>query len=193
MPKFTHARSYGPGILLCLTVAAAAQFLAQHYGAPQMLFALLLGMAFHFVTEEGQGKCVQGVEFTAKKVLRFGVALLGLRLTFGEMISLGWEAVALVTGGVILTICFGILGARLLGRRIRFGTLTGGAVAICGASAALAIAAVLPKNEFSERNLIFTVIAVTAFSTIAMIVYPIIASFAGLDDRTAGIFRKSVV
>jgi len=48
---------------LCLTIATAAQFLAQHYGAPQMLFALLLGMAFHFVTEEG--KCGAGVEFTS--------------------------------------------------------------------------------------------------------------------------------
>ena len=77
-PRMDRVRGNFPGILLCLTVAAAAQFLAQHYGAPQMLFALLLGIAFHFVTEEG--KCGPGVEFTAKKVLRFGVALLGLRL-----------------------------------------------------------------------------------------------------------------
>jgi uncharacterized integral membrane protein (TIGR00698 family) len=189
--KISHARIYGPGILMCLTVAAAAQFLAQHYGAPQMLFALLLGIAFHFVSEDG--KCDPGVEFTAKKVLRFGVALLGLRVTFGEMMSLGWEAVALVVCGVMLTMFFGICVARLLGRHIRFGTLTGGAVAICGASAALAIAAVLPKNEYSERNTIFTVIAVTAFSTIAMIVYPIVATFAGLDDRTAGIFLGGTI
>lgn len=189
--KMEQVRGHFPGILLCLTVAAAAQFLAQHYGAPQMLFALLLGIAFHFVIEEG--KCGPGVEFTAKKVLRFGVALLGLRVTFGEMMSLGWEMVALVIGGVVLTIAFGIGGAHLLGRRIRFGTLTGGSVAICGASAALAIAAVLPKDEFSERNTIFTVIAVTAFSTIAMVVYPIIASFAGLDDRAAGIFLGGTI
>lgn len=189
--KMICARGNFPGILLCLTIAAAAQFLAQHYGAPQMLFALLLGIAFHFVIEEG--KCARGVEFTSKTVLRFGVALLGLRVTFGEMLSLGWETVALVTGGVVLTIGFGIVVARLLGRRIRFGTLTGGAVAICGASAALAIAAILPKNEFSERNTIFTVIAVTAFSTMAMIVYPIIASYSGLDDRAAGIFLGGTI
>lgn len=180
-----------PGILLCLTIAAAAQFLAQHYGAPQMLFALLLGIAFHFVIEEG--KCAPGVAFVATDVLRFGVALLGLRVTFGEMMSLGWEMLVLVISGVVLTIMFGIGCARLLGRRIRFGTLTGGSVAICGASAALAIAVVLPKNEFSERNTIFTIIAVTGFSTIAMIVYPIIASLAGLDDRAAGIFLGGTI
>ena len=133
--RIVNARSLGPGVLLCVTVAAAAQFLAQHYGAPHMLFALLLGMAFHFLTEEGN--CNPGIEFTAKKVLRFGVALLGLRVTFDEMMSLGWEMLALVACGVVVTIAFGVGVSKLLGRRIRFGTLTGGAVAICGASAAV--------------------------------------------------------
>lgn len=188
---FQNLSAYIPGILLCVTVAAAAQFLAEHYGAPQMLFALLLGMAFHFMHEEG--KCIPGIEITAKKILRFGVALLGLRVTLDEMMSLGWEVVALIASGVVLTICFGAIGAKLLGRKIRFGILTGGAVAICGASAALAISAVLPKNEFTERNTIFTVIAVTAFSTIAMIVYPILVSVIGLDDRTAGIFLGGTI
>ncbi|MDX1594959.1 MAG: putative sulfate exporter family transporter [Gammaproteobacteria bacterium] len=184
-------RVLGPGILLCVTIAAAASFLAEHYGAPAMLFALLLGIAFHFLAEEGRS--IHGVDFTAKKILRFGVALLGLRVTFTEMASLGWSTVALVCSGVLLTILFGIACARLLGRRIRFGTLTGGSVAICGASAALAIAAILPKNEFSERNLIFTVIAVTGFSTIAMVLYPLVAGYAGLDDRAAGIFLGGTI
>ncbi len=189
--RLAGARALFPGLLLCLTIAAAAQFLARHYGAPQMLFALLLGIAFHFALEDK--RCAPGIEFSAKKVLRFGVALLGFRVTFGEIASLGWGTVALIASGVALTIGFGILVARLLGRRIRFGTLTGGAVAICGASAALAIAAVLPKNEHSERNLIFTVIAVTAFSTIAMIVYPIIAGALGLDQHQAGIFLGGTI
>lgn len=189
---FKNVSAFLPGALLCVTIAAAAQFLAEHYGAPQMLFALLIGMAFHFMAEEG-GKCVSGIEFTAKKVLRFGVALLGLRVTVDQMMSLGWEVVALIAGGVVLTICFGAIGARVLGRKTRFGILTGGAVAICGASAALAISAVLPKNEFTERNTIFTVIAVTAFSTIAMIAYPILVSVIGLDDQTAGIFLGGTI
>ena len=52
----------------------------------------------------------------------------------------------------------------------------------------MAIAALLPQNEHSERNLTFTVIAVTALSTIAMIIYPIAASYLSLDSRDAGIF-----
>ena len=71
--------------------------------------------------------------------------------------------------------------------------LTGGAVAICGASAALAIATILPKSKFSERDTIFTVIAVTTFSTIAMILYPLLTGFLELDNRTAGIFIGGTV
>ncbi|MCZ6606527.1 MAG: putative sulfate exporter family transporter [Alphaproteobacteria bacterium] len=184
-------RERGPGILICVTVAAAAQLLARHYGAPQMLFALLLGMAFHFLAEEGP--CVTGIEFSAKTVLRFGVALLGLRITVEQVLDLGLDTVALLAGGVVSTILFGIGASKLLGRRIRFGTLTGGAVAICGASAALAIAAILPKSEHGERDTIFTVIAVTTFSTVAMVLYPLIAGFMGLEDRISGIFLGGTI
>ena len=73
------------------------------------------------------------------------------------------------------------------------GILTGGAVAICGASAALAISSILPKSGSRERDTIFTVIAVTTFSTIAMIVYPVIVTFIGLDDRAAGVFLGGTI
>ncbi len=184
-------RERGPGILLCITIAAAAQLLSQHYGAPQMLFALLLGMAFNFLSEEGP--CVAGIEFSATTLLRFGVALLGLRITVEQILGLGFDTVALLAGGVVLTILFGIGAANIFGRRTRFGTLTGGAVAICGASAALAIAAILPKSENGERDTIFTVIAVTTFSTVAMVLYPLIAGIIGLEDRISGIFLGGTI
>jgi len=188
---YTSCSGLFPGLLLCLTVAAAARFLSELYLAPQMLFALLLGMAFHFLAEEG--KCVEGVEFSSKTILRFGVALLGMRLTIDDVLSLGWAPVGVIISGVGATIIVGILLSRLLGRRRRFGTLTGGAVAICGASAALAISSVLPKSKSSERDTIFTVIAVTALSTLAMILYPIVVSLLGLDDRFAGIFLGGTI
>jgi uncharacterized integral membrane protein (TIGR00698 family) len=179
-------RKYGPGFLVSVTVAVTAQFLSEHYGVPAMLMALLLGIAFHFLAEEG--RCVPGIEFTAKQVLRLGVALLGMRISVGLLVDLGAATVALVIGAVIATIVLGLLGARLLGRGWRLALLTGGSVAICGASAAMAIAAVLPKNEHSERNLLFTVMGVTVLSTIAMVIYPIIAQQFALDDREIGIF-----
>jgi uncharacterized integral membrane protein (TIGR00698 family) len=189
--RIISARALGPGILVCLTVAAAAQMLSEHYHAPQMLFALLLGVGFHFLSEEGP--CVPGIHFCSTWLLRTGVALLGIRLTLEDVTGLGLGNVLLVIAGVGLTIIFGIGAARILGQRVRFGLLTGGAVAICGASAALAISSILPNSGNRERDAIFTVIAVTTFSTIAMVIYPIMVKYLGMDDQAAGIFLGGTI
>jgi uncharacterized integral membrane protein (TIGR00698 family) len=185
--KLIHA--VYPGVLVAGTIALASTWLAQHYTAPVMLFALLFGMAFHFLHEEG--RCVAGIEFTSRSVLRVGVGLLGVRITLGQIASLGAWPVATVIIGVATTIAFGLLLARRLGLKPMFGVLSGGAVAICGASAALAIASVLPHSETRERDTILTVVSVvsvTALSTLAMILYPVFATSIGLDHRQAGIF-----
>lgn len=156
-----------------------------------MLMALLLGIALHFLSEEET--CRAGVEFTARSVLRFGVALLGARISLELLAGLGLDLIGLLAAGVLLTIGFGLLAARVLGRSWLFGLLTGGAVAICGASAAMAISAVLPRNEHSEQNLIFTVLSVTMLSTAAMILYPILAETFAFDDVTIGVFLGGTI
>ncbi|XDA99260.1 YeiH family protein [Sulfitobacter sp. LCG007] len=184
-------RANGQGFLVSAVVAVAAQFLSEHYGAPAMLMALLLGIAFHFLSEEGA--CREGIEFTARTVLRTGVALLGARISVELIVALGPQLIAVVVAAVILTILFGLLAAKVLGRGWRFGLLTGGSVAICGASAAMAISAVLPKNEHSERNLIFTVLSVTVLSTLAMIAYPILTELFDFSDEVSGVFLGGTI
>jgi len=149
-----------------------------------MLFALLLGMALHFLAEEG--RCLPGIQLASSVVLRTGVALLGLRITVSQVEALGWSTIAIVVATVAVTIVAGLLIARALKLGDAFGTLTGGAVAICGASAALAIASILPRHRHAERDASFTVIGVTAMSTLAMILYPMIVVALGFDDRAAG-------
>ena len=180
------AQRFLPGILASATIGVAATFLSEHYGGPVMLFALLLGMAFHFLAEEG--RCVAGIELASKQVLRLAVGLLGAQITLAQIVSLGPTPVLLMISAVLLTIGFGVAAARLAGLGTRFGILTGGAVSICGASAALAIASVLPKGGTAERDTVFTVIGVTTLSTVAMILYPLVAAFFKLDHAAAGIF-----
>lgn len=180
-----------PGISVCLIIAAAAQFLAEHYGAPQMLFALLLGIAMHFLMETE--KTAIGIGTASKTVLRIGVALLGFRITIDQIANLGLGTVIWVSAGVFLTICFGAILSKIAGSGGKFGVLSGGAVAICGASAAMAISAVLPNDKEHERNTIFVVLTVTALSTIAMVVYPIISGALDLSDIHAGIFLGGTI
>lgn len=181
-----------PGILVAATIAMAASFLSEHYGGPVMLFALLLGIAFNFLYEE-QNKCMPGVKFSSTFVLRTGVALLGARITFDQIASIGYMPIIVIIGLIILTILFGFIISKLFKLDHTFGLLTGGAVAICGASAALAIASILPKNNETENNTIFTVIGVTTLSTIAMIVYPIALTLLNLDEQQSGFFLGATI
>ncbi|MGR3415957.1 MAG: YeiH family protein [Pseudooceanicola nanhaiensis] len=176
---------------MCLIVAAAARFLSEHYGAPQMLFALLLGMALHFLLEDP--RCQPGIDFAARTALRLGVGLLGARITFDEVWGLGLGAVAWIAAGVVLTILVGLLAGRTGPMGARFGVLSGGAVAICGASAAMALAAVLPRDRTSERDTILVVVSVTALSTLAMVLYPMVVAVFGLTDHETGIFLGATI
>ncbi len=185
------ARLLFPGVIVALIVAVTAQFLAEHYGTPAMLLALLLGIALGFLGEEG--KTVPGVQFSARTLLRMGVAFLGVRISATLMAGLGLELIALIVGGVLLTILFGLSIARFFGHKWRFAFLTAGSVAICGASAAVAISAILPKDERSEERLAFTVMGVTILSTVAMIAYPILVQALDMNDFAAGVFLGGTI
>jgi uncharacterized integral membrane protein (TIGR00698 family) len=143
-------------------------------------------MAFNFLHEDG--RCKQGIDFASRTVLRLGVALLGLRITFTQISTLGLVPIITVIAGVATTSLFGLWLGRRLGLGAYFGLLSGGAVAICGASAALAISTSLPRYETKERDTALTVVGVTTLSTIAMILYPLVVSLLQLNATEAGVF-----
>jgi len=187
--EFTKSRA--PGLLVTLVVAMAAAFLGSHYKGSVLLFALLLGLALHFVSEDK--RCAAGIQFASSTVLRLGVALLGLRITIDHVVTLGWQTVVALMLAVSLTILMGLLLARLFKVESSLGLLIGGATAICGASAALAISSVLPKNAHLERNTTLTVVGVTTLSTMAMVVYPLITKWLGFDEMMSGKFIGATI
>ena len=180
-----------PGLAVAVLVAMAAQVLSEHYGAPAMLMAILIGLSFNFLSEDPRTSA--GLAFASRSILRLGVALLGLRISFGTVAALGAAPLVIVVTGVVATIFFGLGLARVMRQSTAFGLLTGGSVAICGASAAMAIAAILPPSPERERNLSFTVISVTLMSTIAMVLYPILANKMGFDSVSAGLLLGATI
>lgn len=179
------------GLVVAGAIALAASFVSARYGGPQLLFALFFGIAFNFLSTDPRTQA--GIHFAARTVLRVGVALLGARISLAQIAALGGMRVLLVIGAVFATIAFGAWLARMLRRPYAEGLLTGGAVAICGASAALAIAAVLPRNERSTEFTLLTVVGVTALSTLAMIIYPAAVPAFGLDAPSAGLLLGGTI
>ena len=182
---------HASGVALAIVIAAAATLISEHQGGPGLLYALLLGMALKSVTEGSAS--APGIAFASRTVLRFGIALLGLKIGIGQVEALGLGSAILVVAAVGCTIVFGMWLARRLGLRVTLGLVTGGATAICGASAALAIGSLLPQTPDDERDTTFAVVAVTALSTIAMILYPAILHAVDAGDSDAGFFIGATV
>ena len=98
-----------------------------------------------------------------------------------------------MTLGVASTITLGLLLARWCKRPVAEGLLSGCAVGICGASAALAVSSVLPATRENERFTLLTVVGVTLMSTLAMVLYPLLAGAIGLSAAQAGIFFGATI
>lgn len=173
-----------PGLALCGVAAAAAAWLSDHYGFPIILLGLLVGLALNFVSQDPRTHA--GLDFAARTCLRWGIVVLGLQVTFAQIGAVG--VLPFLALGVIMAVTLGagLLGARFAGQSRYAGTLAGGATAICGASAALALYGVIGKERLSQAQFALTLVGVSLASAMAMTVYPVIATQLQLSDAQAG-------
>jgi len=180
-----------PGIAAVLLIAVASQFLAANYGAPVLVFALLLGMAMNFLYRQEHTRA--GVDLCATQVLRAGVGLLGAGIAVSDIAAIGVSGLGVLLGGMAVTIALGPVLAKMLGLNRDFGLLSSGAVAICGVSAALTLSSVMPKSEEQSKFTLLTVIMVTTIGAIAMVLYPIIVQTLELTPQQAGYFLGGAI
>lgn len=183
-PAESRWRGHFPGLAVVAAGTLAAGFLSDHYGLPLTLMALLIGLALNFLSADA--RLGPGLNFASRALLRWGIVLVGVRVTFAQIIALGPLALLAVLVIVAVTIAVGILAARQLGFDAAFGTLAGGAVAICGASAAMALATTLGERRASQAQLTLVLVGISAMSATAMVVYPLIAHAFHMGDLKAG-------
>ena len=173
-----------PGLVICAIAAAAAAWLSDQYGAPIILMGLLIGLALSFVGSDARTHA--GLDFASRSFLRVGIAILGMQVTFAQIGALGPVPFAALLVVMALAFAAGLLGARLARQPYAAGLLAGGATAICGASAALALYGVIGRTRLSQAQFSLTLVGVSVASALAMSFYPPIAGMLGLDDRQAG-------
>lgn len=187
------------GIVLSAVVALAA-YLAEplvksaaggRFGIPAVVIALIIGMVLHPLANAPRFQA--GMTFCVKKMLRWAIALLGLRVALGDIVALGLTTALLVIVAMAATILSGFLLARWLGRETGMGALGGVATAVCGASAALATATVVPDYKSKAADVAFTVIAMNALSTVAMLAYPLICVWLGFTPSQTGIMLGATI
>lgn len=184
-----------PGLLLSSLVAAgavtAAPVVASIAPIPAMVIALIIGIALNPLARRPLFQ--SGIVFCLKTILRWAVALLGLRIALGEVAALGWSTAILVIASMAATLGAGFLLARVFALERAYGALAGAGTAVCGASATLATSIVLPEYKGKETDVAFVVVAVNALSTLAMVLYPLICVGLGFDPQTTGVMLGATI
>lgn len=173
-----------PGLAVCGVAAGAAAWLSDHYGFPIILLGLLVGLALNFVSQDPRTHL--GLDFAARTCLRVGIVVLGFQVTFAQIAALGAAPFAALIVVMGVTFAAGMVGARLGGQSRYAGLLAGGATAICGASAALALYGVIGKDRLSQAQFALTMVGISLASAFAMSVYPVLASELALNNSQAG-------
>lgn len=177
-------KDYLPGLTVAMLATLAAASLSDRYGAPLTLMALLIGLALNFLSVDR--RLTPGLTLAARELLRWAIVLVGARITFAQIAALGPDALLMVVVIVGVTIGVGALAARLLGFSTAFGVLAGGAVAICGGSAAMALSATLGERRIKQHELTLVLVGISAMSSLAMVLYPSAAHLLQLSDAGAG-------
>ncbi len=184
-------RDYFSGLCVAGMAALAAAYIAEHYHAPVMLMGLLFGLALNFMG--GDRRMQPGLAFASTSLLRWGIILLGVRITFAQIAALGVSTFIAVAAILLLVMAAGIVTARAFKLDTPFGILSGGAVAICGASAGLALAATLGEKRVSQVQLTITLVCIAAASALAMSLYPPLVDALGFSDRQAGFVMGAAI
>lgn len=167
-----------PGLAFALLIAALAMFLAgqpwaQKLGLSALTLAIALGLVLgHTAYPALQRHLGPGVDWSKQKLLRLGIVLFGLRLSFQDIAAVGWVGVLADAGVLLSTFALALwLGRRWLKLDSQTALLIGAGSAICGAAAVLATE---PVVKAPAAKVAIAVATVMVFGTLAMFLYPVL-------------------
>jgi uncharacterized integral membrane protein (TIGR00698 family) len=191
----SRAAELAPGVAMSALVAAigyvAAPFVAHAVPIPNMVIALVVGIALNPLA--ARPAMQPGMDFCVRTLLRWAVALLGLRVGLSDIAALGAGTATLVVVAMAATVVTGFILARLSGQAPGFGALVGVGTAVCGASATLACSTVVPDYRGKQADIAFVVVAVNALATLAMLIYPPLCILFGFDAQTTGVMLGGTI
>jgi uncharacterized integral membrane protein (TIGR00698 family) len=190
-----------PGLGLALGLAFIGRWIAEWLGTAVLRFdkspvseiaaAVVLGLILRntiglpIVYEKGLRIC-------GREILRFGIILLGLRLSLAAVGELGLAALPIIVGCIASALVVVSLINRALGLPRRLGSLIAVGTSICGVSA---IAATAPVIDAEEDEVSYSVACITLFGLLALFCYPLVAHaiFGDEQPRLAGLFLGTAI
>jgi len=181
-----------PGIGLAALIGALSFGLHDlpHMGAVSpAILATVIGMILAH-TFRMPAVAEAGVSFSAKTLLRLAVALLGLQVSIGQVISVGLPGFLIIAAGLV----FSFTVIRFVGVRLgvppRLAELIAAGTSICGASA---VAATNTVTDAPDEDVAYAIAMVTLFGTAAMLLLPVADHLLHMDARHYGLWAGASI
>jgi len=189
-----------PGLILALLLAFSGQYLSHLIGVTWMgmpkspisgiMMAILLGILIRNTIGLHQ-LFLPGIQFGLKRVLRLGIILLGIRLSLGEVGTIGLQSLPVIISAGASALIIVTYLSRRLGLSGRLGTLLAVGTSICGATAIVATA---PTINAKDSEVSYAVACVTLFGILAMLIYPFAAHWLfNAEEFQVGLFLGTSV
>jgi uncharacterized integral membrane protein (TIGR00698 family) len=191
-PYIKHVRAILPGLLMASVVAASAYWLRALPGMTAfspLILAILIGTAYHnFLGTPAIAR--PGVAFSMRRLLRFGIILLGFQLTVSQIIEVGYRGFLIIAATLTATFVFTVWTGKLLGVERKLAQLIAAGTSICGASAVIAANTV---TNGDDEDVAYAVACVTIFGSVAMFAYPLLPALLHLDPHAFGLWTGASV
>lgn len=186
----THAGLL-PGIGLAVAVAVGATFARNWFSVviSPVLFAVVAGLLIRNILSL-PASVQAGLKFAANRLLRLGIMLLGIRLSFVDVVQIG----AVSLGIILISMVAALLLVTYVGRWARLtptlATLIAVGTAVCGNSA---IAAAAPVIRAKDEDISFAVATITLFGTLALFAFPFFGKVLDLAPPLFGLWAGVAV
>ena len=185
-------KSYAPGFALALVIALLAkgiEALLPFDVIGASVIAMFIGMLINGYRKPGK-TTAPGVKFTAKKILKFAIILLGASLNVTTILNVGRMSLTVML--FTLLTCFG--GGYFIGRALgldwKLSNLISAGTGICGGSA---IAAVAPVIDAKDSDIAYALSATFLFDMAMIVLFPIMGRAMGLSDMAYGLWAGTAV
>lgn len=185
-------KSYAPGFALALVIALLAkgiEALLPFDVIGASVIAMFIGMLINGYRKPGK-TTAPGVKFTAKKILKFAIILLGASLNVTTILNVGRMSLTVML--FTLLTCFG--GGYFIGRALgldwKLSNLISAGTGICGGSA---IAAVAPVIDAKDSDIAYALSATFLFDMAMIVLFPIMGRAMGLSDMAYGLWTGTAV
>jgi uncharacterized integral membrane protein (TIGR00698 family) len=181
-----------PGLALALAITATAFALKQLPGLnpfSPLIIAVVLGMVVRN-TLGAPAWAAPGLAFAVRPVLRFGIVLLGLQLTLGQIVGMGGATILLLVLTVVLTYVFTAWLGRALGVNAKLTDLIAAGTSICGASAIVAANSAIRGRD---EDMAYALAVVTLFGTVLMFSLPLAGQALAMGAHSYGVWAGAAV